>query len=191
MQLQFKERRSHQPAGGQRLPPQPHLASLPHLPPLTCWPIAHYLTTGQAARCTHHQSGDCRDHTSGALAPQRHQLPHAPRSWFRVGAGTDGSLYRWQLAVLGTSCQHAVAVAVHLQSAPPPSTTAAGNVPTLTSASIDVCCLANNHVADWGREGLLETLDVLQGAGEGEGTYLPYLADFTLLGAAAAPCQCC
>jgi poly-gamma-glutamate synthesis protein (capsule biosynthesis protein) len=41
----------------------------------------------------------------------------------------------------------------------------AGNVPTLTGAGIDVCCLANNHSLDWGPEGLLETLDSLHTAG--------------------------
>lgn len=40
-----------------------------------------------------------------------------------------------------------------------------GNVPVLTEAGIDVCVLANNHVLDWGRAGLLETLDTLEFAG--------------------------
>jgi poly-gamma-glutamate synthesis protein (capsule biosynthesis protein) len=39
------------------------------------------------------------------------------------------------------------------------------NVPCLRAAAIDCCVLANNHVLDWGVEGLLETLDTLQGAG--------------------------
>jgi poly-gamma-glutamate capsule biosynthesis protein CapA/YwtB (metallophosphatase superfamily) len=39
------------------------------------------------------------------------------------------------------------------------------NVPCLTAAKIDVCVLANNHVLDWGREGLVETLDTLHRAG--------------------------
>ena len=33
------------------------------------------------------------------------------------------------------------------------------------AARIDACALANNHVLDWGREGLLETLAVLREAG--------------------------
>jgi poly-gamma-glutamate capsule biosynthesis protein CapA/YwtB (metallophosphatase superfamily) len=37
-----------------------------------------------------------------------------------------------------------------------------GNVQCLKAASVDCCVLANNHVLDWGREGLLETLAVLQ-----------------------------
>jgi poly-gamma-glutamate synthesis protein (capsule biosynthesis protein) len=35
-----------------------------------------------------------------------------------------------------------------------------GNLPCLTAAKIDCCVLANNHVMDWGRGGLVETLDV-------------------------------
>ena len=38
------------------------------------------------------------------------------------------------------------------------------NIPCLTSAKIDCCVLANNHVLDWGRQGLLETLDSLHKA---------------------------
>ncbi len=40
-----------------------------------------------------------------------------------------------------------------------------GNVPCLTAARIDCCVLANNHVLDWGRPGLVETLETLQRAG--------------------------
>lgn len=39
------------------------------------------------------------------------------------------------------------------------------NLPTLTVARPDVCVLANNHVLDFGRSGLAETLDVLSDAG--------------------------
>jgi poly-gamma-glutamate capsule biosynthesis protein CapA/YwtB (metallophosphatase superfamily) len=39
------------------------------------------------------------------------------------------------------------------------------NIPCLTSAGIDVCALANNHVLDWGYEGLRETLLTLEKAG--------------------------
>ena len=35
------------------------------------------------------------------------------------------------------------------------------NVTALTAARIDCCVLANNHVLDWGRAGLLETLETL------------------------------
>lgn len=40
-----------------------------------------------------------------------------------------------------------------------------GNVDALTAAQIDCCVLANNHVLDWGREGLSETLATLRAAG--------------------------
>ncbi|MFH9728377.1 CapA family protein [Streptomyces sp. NPDC017254] len=39
------------------------------------------------------------------------------------------------------------------------------NLPCLTPARPDVCVLANNHVLDFGRRGLAETLDALAGAG--------------------------
>jgi poly-gamma-glutamate synthesis protein (capsule biosynthesis protein) len=35
------------------------------------------------------------------------------------------------------------------------------NIPCLTSAHIDCCCLANNHVLDWGYAGLADTLKAL------------------------------
>ncbi|HEU4625219.1 MAG TPA: CapA family protein [Steroidobacteraceae bacterium] len=39
------------------------------------------------------------------------------------------------------------------------------NVPCLTALSVDCCVLANNHVMDWGREGLFETMRTLAAAG--------------------------
>ena len=39
-----------------------------------------------------------------------------------------------------------------------------GNVPVLTHAGVDCCTLANNHVLDWGQNGLQETLDTLASA---------------------------
>jgi poly-gamma-glutamate synthesis protein (capsule biosynthesis protein) len=39
------------------------------------------------------------------------------------------------------------------------------NVGCLQAAHLDACSLANNHVLDFGRAGLIETLDVLGGAG--------------------------
>jgi poly-gamma-glutamate synthesis protein (capsule biosynthesis protein) len=39
------------------------------------------------------------------------------------------------------------------------------NARCLTAANIDCCVLANNHVLDWGRAGLLETLQTLHDAG--------------------------
>ncbi len=40
-----------------------------------------------------------------------------------------------------------------------------GNLPAIHAVQPDVCVLANNHVLDFGRSGLIETLDVLAGAG--------------------------
>lgn len=39
------------------------------------------------------------------------------------------------------------------------------NAGCLTAAGIDCCVLANNHVLDWGRNGLLDTLAALKGLG--------------------------
>lgn len=39
-----------------------------------------------------------------------------------------------------------------------------GNIPCLTTAKIDCCSLANNHVLDWGYEGLAETVETLKKA---------------------------
>lgn len=39
------------------------------------------------------------------------------------------------------------------------------NIGCITAAGIDCCCLANNHVLDWGHEGLRETLQTLDAAG--------------------------
>ena len=39
------------------------------------------------------------------------------------------------------------------------------NVGCLAAARLDCCSLANNHVMDWGRSGLLETLATLRGVG--------------------------
>lgn len=38
------------------------------------------------------------------------------------------------------------------------------NVPVLTAAGIDCCALANNHVLDWGRAGLSDTINALRKA---------------------------
>jgi poly-gamma-glutamate capsule biosynthesis protein CapA/YwtB (metallophosphatase superfamily) len=39
------------------------------------------------------------------------------------------------------------------------------NVGVLTAAAIDCCVLANNHVLDWGRQGLAQTMHTLHAAG--------------------------
>jgi poly-gamma-glutamate synthesis protein (capsule biosynthesis protein) len=41
------------------------------------------------------------------------------------------------------------------------------NVDVLSAAAIDACGLANNHVLDWGEDGLVETLEILDAAGIG------------------------
>lgn len=38
------------------------------------------------------------------------------------------------------------------------------NIDALTSAQIDICSLANNHILDWHEEGLIETIDSLRQA---------------------------
>ena len=40
-----------------------------------------------------------------------------------------------------------------------------GNIDCITAARIDLCCLANNHILDWGYDGLAETLRTLDPAG--------------------------
>ena len=40
-----------------------------------------------------------------------------------------------------------------------------GNIGCLTAFGIDCCVLANNHVADWGASGALDTIDALHDAG--------------------------
>src|SRR6516225_5445421 len=40
-----------------------------------------------------------------------------------------------------------------------------GNIACLTAARIDVCALANNHVLDYGYDGLIDTLETLTHAG--------------------------
>jgi len=40
-----------------------------------------------------------------------------------------------------------------------------GNLPCLTAAGVQVCSLANNHVLDWGFQGLEETMHALRDAG--------------------------
>lgn len=39
------------------------------------------------------------------------------------------------------------------------------NSDVLTAAQIDICVLANNHILDWGEEGLIQTLQTLHGRG--------------------------
>ncbi|HJV13968.1 MAG TPA: CapA family protein [Propionibacteriaceae bacterium] len=57
-----------------------------------------------------------------------------------------------------TSDDYARGKAVHYRMNP-------ANLPALAASAPDICVLANNHVLDFGRSGLLETLDVLSEAG--------------------------
>ena len=51
------------------------------------------------------------------------------------------------------------------------------NTPCLAAAKIDCCVLANNHVMDWGRSGLKETLASVQAAGMKSAGAGPSLAE--------------
>jgi len=57
-----------------------------------------------------------------------------------------------------TGCTAALGKGVHYRMSP-------GNVPALTAVEPDVCSIANNHVLDFGVDGLEETLEVLRAAG--------------------------
>ena len=68
-------------------------------------------------------------------------------------AGCDARIINLETSIT-TSDEYAEGKAVHYRMNP-------ANVPALTAIRPDVCVLANNHVLDFGRSGLLETLDVL------------------------------
>ena len=73
-------------------------------------------------------------------------------------AGCDARIINLETSVT-TSDDFARGKAVHYRMHP-------ANVPAVAIVQPDVCVLANNHVLDFGRRGLLETLDVLAaGAG--------------------------
>ncbi|UCD39325.1 MAG: CapA family protein [Fidelibacterota bacterium] len=55
------------------------------------------------------------------------------------------------------------------------------NIPCLAAAGIDFCSLGNNHILDWGRAGLLETVESLENAG------IKYAGAGSNLSAAEAP----
>jgi poly-gamma-glutamate synthesis protein (capsule biosynthesis protein) len=59
-----------------------------------------------------------------------------------------------------TSCDYWPGKAVHYRMHP-------RNAGCLKAARVHCCCLANNHVLDWGREGLRETIATLDEAGLG------------------------
>jgi len=72
-------------------------------------------------------------------------------------AAPDARVLNLETAVT-RSTDFAPGKAVHYRMSP-------DNAPCLVAARPDVCALANNHVLDFGRRGLVETLDVLARAG--------------------------
>lgn len=74
-----------------------------------------------------------------------------------VRAAPDVRILNLETAITSDG-QFAPGKAVHYRMNP-------ANLPALTVARPDVCVLANNHVLDFGRSGLAETLGALSGAG--------------------------
>jgi poly-gamma-glutamate capsule biosynthesis protein CapA/YwtB (metallophosphatase superfamily) len=72
-------------------------------------------------------------------------------------AGCDARIINLETSIT-ISDDYARGKAVHYRMNP-------ANLPVLVAAQPDVCVLANNHVLDFGRSGLLETLDVLAASG--------------------------
>jgi len=83
-----------------------------------------------------------------------------------------GSSYVWGAALDQLECMQPDARIINLETAVTRSNDRANkginyrmspeNAECLAAAKIDCCLLANNHVLDWGRAGLLETLTTLQ-----------------------------
>jgi poly-gamma-glutamate capsule biosynthesis protein CapA/YwtB (metallophosphatase superfamily) len=71
-------------------------------------------------------------------------------------AGCDARIINLETSIT-TSDDYVPSKAVHYRMNP-------ANAPTLAVIRPDVCVLANNHMLDFGRRGLLETLDVLSAA---------------------------
>jgi poly-gamma-glutamate capsule biosynthesis protein CapA/YwtB (metallophosphatase superfamily) len=72
-------------------------------------------------------------------------------------AGCDARIINLETSIT-TSDDYARGKAVHYRMNP-------ANIAVLVAVQPDVCVLANNHVLDFGRSGLLETLDVLAASG--------------------------
>ena len=72
-------------------------------------------------------------------------------------AGCDARIINLETSITASD-EYAKGKAVHYRMNP-------ANVPALAAIRPDVCVLANNHVLDFGRSGLLETLDVLSASG--------------------------
>jgi poly-gamma-glutamate capsule biosynthesis protein CapA/YwtB (metallophosphatase superfamily) len=84
-------------------------------------------------------------------APFDYIWGNAPREWARIRP--DVKLINLETAITRSN-DYDRAKCIHYRMHP-------ANVGCLTAAGIDGCMLANNHVLDWGRAGLEETLDVL------------------------------
>ena len=72
-------------------------------------------------------------------------------------AGCEARIINLETSITASE-EYARGKAVHYRMNP-------ANVPGLAAVRPDVCVLANNHVLDFGRSGLLETLDVLSASG--------------------------
>jgi len=70
-----------------------------------------------------------------------------------AAAACDARIINLETSIT-TSDDYAMGKAVHYRMNP-------SNLPVLAAVDPDVCVLANNHVLDFGRSGLLDTLDVL------------------------------
>ena len=88
-----------------------------------------------------------------------------PVDWSYVWGDLQGELERWRpvlrIANLETAVTRSEAwlpKGINYRMSP-------GNVPVLQAIRLDAVALANNHVLDWGRQGLLDTLAHLRAAG--------------------------
>ncbi|AIS01370.1 poly-gamma-glutamate synthesis protein [Streptomyces glaucescens] len=90
-------------------------------------------------------------------APVAPEWPWGESLGVLAAAAPDARIVNLETAVTADG-SFAPGKAVHYRMHP-------ANLPALTVARPDVCVLANNHVLDFGRRGLAETLDVLAGAG--------------------------
>jgi poly-gamma-glutamate synthesis protein (capsule biosynthesis protein) len=112
----------------------------------------------------HEDDVDARSYV--ALAESCNGPIPAPVAWDYVWGDALAELERAQPAArivnletsITTSDDHWVGKGIHYRMHPK-------NAACLTAARIDCCGLANNHVLDWGREGLRETLETLRAAG--------------------------
>ncbi len=73
-----------------------------------------------------------------------------------IKRGTDVRIINLETAVTGSD-DYWKGKGIHYRMHP-------GNIPCITTAEIDCCVLANNHVLDWGYTGLEETLKTLERA---------------------------